>query len=162
MRYTGIVTREGKYWNVEFPDAPGCATFGESEQEMLTMAQDAIEGWLRAWLVTNEAPPKQSRVRPKAAKTIDVYVPLPLATAVIFRRGRMDAGLSQSEVAKRVGVKQPVIAKLEREDANPTIDTIAKMADALDILLDMGTLALSKKKAGRERTHITRKASKAR
>jgi predicted RNase H-like HicB family nuclease len=35
---------EGGYW-AEFPDLPGCVTEGETEEELLKMAKDALSGW---------------------------------------------------------------------------------------------------------------------
>lgn len=47
-KFTGIVSREGPYWPIEFPEAPGCQTFAESLEELSVMAQDALDGWLEA------------------------------------------------------------------------------------------------------------------
>jgi len=46
---------------------------------------------------------------------------------------RSERGWSQAEIAKRVGVSQQQIAKLEDPDANPTIETIMKVARAFDM-----------------------------
>lgn len=46
------------------------------------------------------------------------------AAATLIRKARTDAGLSQAALAKRVGVSQAAIAKLERPGSNPTIDTL--------------------------------------
>jgi len=33
-------------WTVEVPPLPGCVTWGETRDEALEMAMDAIEGWV--------------------------------------------------------------------------------------------------------------------
>jgi len=46
-------------------------------------------------------------------------------------RLRKRRGLSQSEVARRAGLKQPAIARLESGAITPTLDTIQRVAQAL-------------------------------
>jgi DNA-binding XRE family transcriptional regulator len=46
-------------------------------------------------------------------------------------RLRKQQGLSQSEVARRAGLKQPAIARLESGAVKPTLDTIQRVAHAL-------------------------------
>jgi len=46
-------------------------------------------------------------------------------------RLRKRQGLSQSEVARRAGLKQPAIARLESGAVRPTLDTIRRVAHAL-------------------------------
>jgi DNA-binding XRE family transcriptional regulator len=48
-----------------------------------------------------------------------------------FLRLRKRQGLSQSEVARRAGLKQPAIARLESGAVRPTLDTIQRVARAL-------------------------------
>jgi DNA-binding XRE family transcriptional regulator len=48
-----------------------------------------------------------------------------------FLRLRKMQGLSQSEVARRAGLKQPAIARLESGAVRPTLDTIQRVARAL-------------------------------
>lgn len=45
---------------------------------------------------------------------------------------RHAAGLSQRELALRVGAAQPAVARLEQGAANPTFETLRRFADALD------------------------------
>jgi DNA-binding XRE family transcriptional regulator len=46
-------------------------------------------------------------------------------------RLRKQQGLSQSELARRAGLKQPAIARLESGAVKPTLDTIQRVAHAL-------------------------------
>ncbi len=128
--YTAKLKREGKHWLVEFPDAPGCQTFGDSKDAALAAAREALEGWLEAHLVDGEAPPKpRKRVGPTA-------VPIPVDprvwVAVQIRWARADKKMSQAELARRTGVRQQQIAKIERPGANLTLATVSKIAKALD------------------------------
>ena len=48
---------------------------------------------------------------------------------------RMKRGWSQTELAKAVGSRQPVISRLERGDGNPSLQTLGRIAKALDLSL---------------------------
>ncbi len=44
--------------------------------------------------------------------------------ASLVREARRAAGLTQAELAARLGLSQSAIAKLERADSNPTVETL--------------------------------------
>lgn len=41
----------------------------------------------------------------------------------LIRRARREAGLTQAQLAHRLGISQPAVARLERSQANPTFTT---------------------------------------
>jgi transcriptional regulator with XRE-family HTH domain len=53
----------------------------------------------------------------------------------LLREARETARLTQAELAERLGVSQPSVARLEREDANPTIATLERALLATGHLL---------------------------
>lgn len=55
------------------------------------------------------------------------------AVAVTVVRHRADHGLSQRDLAKRLDMSQPQVARLERGDVNPSIDTLMRLAAGLGI-----------------------------
>jgi transcriptional regulator with XRE-family HTH domain len=46
---------------------------------------------------------------------------------------RVDHSLSQRGLAKQLGMTQPQVARLEASEHNPTIDTLARLAQTFDI-----------------------------
>jgi transcriptional regulator with XRE-family HTH domain len=46
---------------------------------------------------------------------------------------RTEHGLSQRALAKKLGMTQPQLARLEAGEHNPTIDTLARLAQTLDL-----------------------------
>jgi DNA-binding XRE family transcriptional regulator len=50
---------------------------------------------------------------------------------LIKRRGQLR--ISQTELARIIGTKQPAISRLEKGDYNTTLSTFFKVADALDL-----------------------------
>ena len=97
MYYVAKLTREGKHWLVDFPDCPGCQTFGDSKEEALDMAADALAGWLASTLKHGEVPPAP-KTRARRAM-VPVAVPAPLAAIAMIRRRRAELGLTQKQLA---------------------------------------------------------------
>jgi transcriptional regulator with XRE-family HTH domain len=50
-----------------------------------------------------------------------------------LRKLRKRAGLSQSEVARRIGVTSEMVCRLEGGTARPSIQTLAKLADLFGV-----------------------------
>lgn len=122
---------------MDFPDAPGCQTYGATEAGALGEAREALEGWLEAHLVEGRVPP-----RPKARRGgVPVPVGARLSAALQLRWWRAEHGVSQAEAARRAGVSQQQIAKLENPDANPTLATLEKVAGALGLRIDLTLIA---------------------
>jgi transcriptional regulator with XRE-family HTH domain len=52
-------------------------------------------------------------------------------------QARERAGISQAEVARRMGVPQPAIVRLEAGTHSPTLSTLARYASAIGVQLDI-------------------------
>jgi len=99
------------------------------------MAKDALEGWLAVQLQFGDVPPApHTHV---GDDFIPVYIDPVLATRIRIRLARHEAGLTQRDLAERAGVTQQQIAKLEHPDSNASIITLAKVAAALGMVLDV-------------------------
>ena len=130
MEYIAKITHEDGAWLAEFPDCPGCQTFGDTKDEAIAMATEALEGWLETHLLHGDVPP-----RPTASRGVAIAVRPRLDIAIQIRWLRDSLGLTQAALAKRVGVSQQQIAKLENPDANPTISTLDAIASKADARL---------------------------
>jgi predicted RNase H-like HicB family nuclease/DNA-binding XRE family transcriptional regulator len=137
MNYHVKLSRDGRWWTAAFVDAPGCVTQGRSEAKALAAASEALSGWLEAHLVDGRSPPRPTKSRGAHAVTVDPQ----LAVAVALRWARIDAGLTQAQLAAKVGVSQQQVAKLERPGANPSIATLRKIASALGARLELELVA---------------------
>lgn len=52
-------------------------------------------------------------------------------------RERTKRGWSQTELAEAIGTRQPVISRLERSAGNPSLQTLQRIAQALDLSLSV-------------------------
>lgn len=57
------------------------------------------------------------------------------AIAIAVVQARTDRGLSQRQLAAKLGMRQPQVARLERGDVNPSWDTVIRVAVGLGIEL---------------------------
>jgi DNA-binding XRE family transcriptional regulator/predicted RNase H-like HicB family nuclease len=137
MQYVARLTKEGRRTLIEFPDCPGCQTFAEANEDILENAREALEGWLEARLVHGDAPsqPRARAVRDR--RWLPVRVDPTLAVRLQLRWARQAAGISQAELARRVGVTRQAISLLESPDANLTLSTLVKVAQALGMELEI-------------------------
>jgi transcriptional regulator with XRE-family HTH domain len=60
----------------------------------------------------------------------------------ILRTARLAAGLTQAEVARRMGASQPVVARLERPGANPRFATLERALRATGHRLEAAGAAI--------------------
>ncbi len=63
--------------------------------------------------------------------------------ALTLTKARASLGLTQKELADKVGVSQTYIAKLEGGEANPTLDRIGSLLAVLGLSLTTGAAPLS-------------------
>lgn len=146
MEYIAKIKHAEGRWLVEFPDCPGCQTFGATEREARELAQEALEGWLETGLLHGDVPP-----RPAFRKGWAVRVRPRLDVAIQIRWLRDTLGLTQAQLATRAGVSQQQIAKLENPDANPTIGTLDALTRSASAALTI-TITITPPPADRDRT----------
>jgi transcriptional regulator with XRE-family HTH domain len=65
------------------------------------------------------------------------------AASILIRRARQEEGLTQADLAERMGTTQSTIARLERSDANPRLDTLERALRAAGRQLALEALPAS-------------------
>ena len=70
--------------------------------------------------------PEQRREYDEAGPQVEMQIML---TELIYEM-RTEAGISQTELARRMGVRQPYISDLERGHRTPTLLTLNRVAEA--------------------------------
>ena len=98
MFYPAIVTPDDGTYVVTFPDAPGCVTQVERVEELMSMATEALAGWLDATLEADDVvpEPRVKRRAPRGSRSILVpVVPTAIVLRILLRNARSEEGLSQ-------------------------------------------------------------------
>ena len=78
--------------------------------------------------------------------------------ATLIRAARAQAGLTQAELAARLGMTQAAVARLERPQSNPRLSTLARVIAATGQQLDLGLGGRQVRRstsADRERLRLT-------
>lgn len=127
--------RDGEFL-VEFPDLPGCLTEGETREEALENAREALSAWLYAAVKTGEDIPEPSAHRGRnfhrVSPDLDVTIPLLILMA------RKRKGWTQEEMAATLGVTQQAYRKLEIPGkSNPTLKTLSRLIASLGLELEL-------------------------
>lgn len=60
-----------------------------------------------------------------------------MSAAEVIREARRNAGLTQKQLATRLGVSQGAVAQLEARGANPTVATLERALRAADYRLEL-------------------------
>lgn len=126
---------------VVFPTCPGCQTQADPGEDVDAMAAEALAGWLEVQLEHGASPPEPRRATRAERHAVtdgdagwtrrEVPVAPRLAAALALRWARRAHGLSQGQLADRLGVSRQFVSQLESPDANPTLETLERAAAAL-------------------------------
>mgnify|MGYP003272716159 FL=1 len=59
-----------------------------------------------------------------------------MKTGEALKKARTDAGITQAELAKRLGVTPQTVSQYERGIKKPKVETLARFADAMSVSID--------------------------
>ena len=97
-----------------------------SEQRMATCPEEAAMNWREV---------KREMLRnPEVAREYEALDPEYRLTRSIIAQ-RLAKGLSQRQLAKLIGTRQPVISRLESGATKPSLSLLERVAEALDASL---------------------------
>lgn len=118
--------KEDVCYNVEFPDLEGCQTFGDTLEEAINAAKEALTGYLASIDTRNLDFPKFSNLK---GKNIHYIAPHKnVAFAIWLRLKRNEKGYTQSEMAKLLNIKYQSYQRYENaSSSNPTLKRIEQI-----------------------------------
>lgn len=76
------------------------------------------------------------------------------AVAVAIVRYRAEHDLSQRDLAQRLGMRQPQIARLELGEVNPSIETLMRLVSELKIEFTIDVRPVAKRTGGRKTADV--------
>lgn len=116
---------------VEFPDLPGCLTYGDTLEEAKENAREALSGYLESVDLRKMEMPRPSEMKGKNVHYI--HPERPVAFAVWLKLKRAEKGLSQKKTAELLQINFQSYQKYENpRKANPTLKTIEKIEKVFD------------------------------
>lgn len=140
IKYQAKILKDKGSYLVEFPDLPGCFSFGKTFDEAKEMASEALSLYLE-----EARDPKWKVPRSKQRKGKNyhwIYPDSSVAIALALRRCRVSLGLGQVKAAKKIGITVQQLQKLETPGkSNPTVKTLAKISKTLSVDLEIDLVA---------------------
>lgn len=131
--YAKIVKSDGVYL-VSFPELPNVNTYGETKEEALANASEALNACLETDFERGFSIPDTKKHSGKSFYPIEVFPHIEIAyTLRKLRKGR-----SQISIARELGISYQAYQKLENpRKCNPTIKTLEKISSTLGKRLEV-------------------------
>ncbi|MCI0480668.1 MAG: type II toxin-antitoxin system HicB family antitoxin [Candidatus Dadabacteria bacterium] len=120
-----VYSKADKVYEVDFPDLPGCVTFGDTSEDAQKEAASVLTGYLESVM---ERGIEFSPPSPQGPYDVLIEPEKSVAFALWLRTKRKASGMTLADVADRLGVSYQVYQRLEDPaKTNPTLKTIAKL-----------------------------------
>ena len=130
IKYPGKIHNDPDGLWIEFPDLKGCATQGDSMEELREMAEDALSLYLEDYIESEKHLPKVSNLQGNDILYVEPYPEI--AIPLMIKQLRTQKNLTQTDIAEIIGVKYQTYQQLENlKKFNATIKTLNKIAKAL-------------------------------
>jgi antitoxin HicB len=123
LSYPSRIVRDGAGFMVSFPDVPEALTGGDTREEALSMAADALMTAMDFYFEDRRAVPP-----PSAAKRGQVMIDLPsgVSAKVLLLNEMIAQGVRPAELARRMHVRPQEVNRLTDLHHPTKIDTIAQ------------------------------------
>ena len=125
MHYCAKVKRENGNYLVSFPDMPNVNTYGDTIEDALQSAEEALNGVLQSDFGRGFELPEAREYKGRG------YYRIPVAAhiAVPYQLRELRKGRSQTDIARQLDVSYQAIQKLENpKTSNPSIKTLERIA----------------------------------
>jgi len=134
MRYPVKLQKDGDGYFVSFPDIPEALTQGDTREEALDMARDALVTAFEFYFEDNQPVPL-----PSESGEDFVSVPASVWAKVLLLNAMLETGTSNAELARRMKIKPQEAQRIVTLGHSTKIDTteaaLAALGKRLDILV---------------------------
>lgn len=134
MQYPVKILREGDGCTVTFPDIPEAITCGDTEEEALRHAVDALETALDFYFEKNRLVPLPSRAR-RGQPVVELAASL--SAKVLLLNEMIEQGVRPAELARRLKTTPQEVNRLTNIQHTTRIDGIAAALKVLGKRLDI-------------------------
>lgn len=134
MIYPVTIERDGDTWMVSFPDVPEALTGGDTREEALAEALDALVTAFEFYF--EDARPVPLPSSPADGQGV-VTVPPSLWGKVLLLNAMCEARISQAELGRRIGMKPQNVQRLTDLHHTTKIDQLAAAVSATGHRLEL-------------------------
>jgi antitoxin HicB len=134
MRYPVRLKTDGPYFVATFPDVPAAITQGDSKEDALHHALDALETVFMYIFGTGELIPMPSPIKRGQSW---VELPPTVAATVLLHNEMLRQKVRPIDLAKRMGIPRQEITRMLNLRHNTKIDTTAAALAALGKRLEL-------------------------
>ncbi|CAI1821285.1 type II toxin-antitoxin system HicB family antitoxin [Serratia fonticola] len=135
MRYPVKFEHDETGWCVSFPDIPEALTGGDTREEALSLAQDALVTAFDFYFEDRRPVPM-----PSADGEEFVDVPASVAAKVLLLNAMIATGTTPAELARRMGTRPQEVNRIVTLNHATKIDTIEAALKALGKRLEITAL----------------------
>ncbi|MBP1207664.1 antitoxin HicB [Duganella sp. 1411] len=128
MKYPSTFTPETGGFVVTFRDIPEAITQGDTEQEALDMARDALITAMDFYFEDRRPVPAPSKAKPGERM---ISLPINLSAKVLLLNEMLSQKVIPAELARRMGVKPQEVTRILDLGHSTKIDTVAAALSAL-------------------------------
>lgn len=128
MKYPATFTPETGGFVVTFRDIPEAITQGDTEQEALDMARDALITAMDFYFEDRRPVPAPSKAKPGKRM---ISLPINLSAKVLLLNEMLSQKVIPAELARRMGVKPQEVTRILDLGHSTKIDTVAAALSAL-------------------------------
>jgi antitoxin HicB len=134
MQYCAKITKEGEMYLVSFPEFESINTYGETIEDALKNAEEALNGALESDFERGYLLPESKVCSGKKYYQIKVYPHLEIA----YTLKKLRKNKTQVEIARELGISYQAYQKLENpRKCNPTIKTLEKISNVMGRKLEI-------------------------
>jgi antitoxin HicB len=133
MRYPVIIEPDGSSFFVSFPDIPEALTQGETSEEALAMAKDALETALEFYFDDERTVPLPSK--PKRGQAVVALNPS-LWAKVLLLNEMVRQHVRPADLARKLSIRPQEVTRLMQLKHPTKIDTISNAFNAMGKTLE--------------------------
>ena len=134
MQYPAVIKADGDGWMVSFPDIPEALSAGNTYEEAIAMAKDALVSALEFYFDDKREIPEPSRVK---KGQVAIELPASVAAKALLLNEMVRQKVRPAELARRMGTTAQEVNRLTQLTHTTKIDGIDNAMQALGKRLDI-------------------------
>lgn len=150
LSYPAIIEPDGAGYLVRFPDIPEALTQGDTREEAIAMAADALLTAMDFYVEDRRPVPQPSKLK---KGQVAVALPASVAAKVMVLNAMIRADVTPAELARRMRISPQVVTRIVDLGHATKIDTLDAALHAVGCRLELTTRPVASPKTAAGRRH---------